>query len=368
MKIEDGVSRIEKCFRPSVLLLWTLVSGLSSLHAEDRVTVRTETGSGQAVLTGTVKDWNGERLRMKAGEDVREFDASRVADVVSPRLPTHVAGLKSLAEGRADAAHASLTKALGEEPRQWMRREILAAIVRADLAREDRAAAGKDFLALLESDPKTRHFNFIPLDWDTNPPSTVLSSAARGWTQGNAGDAAKLLASSVLLFDPAAGKDAAETLDRLARSADTRIYTLARAQLWRQQVARGTVPAGEIERWQDRVIDIPEPLRGGAYFQIARAWALRGDPERAAAAFLWLPLVYDADAGLAASAAVLAAEELTKFGRTADAVQLYREVLARFPQTSAAVRAKAQLERWSSQAAPEPAPAEEDGVPNPAQG
>ncbi len=87
--------------RPLVLLLSTLVSGLSTLfglstlHAEDRVTVRTETGSGQAVLTGTVMDWNGERLRMKAGDDVREFDASRVADVVSPRLATHVAGLKA---------------------------------------------------------------------------------------------------------------------------------------------------------------------------------------------------------------------------------------------------------------------------------
>jgi len=345
---------IENSARPLIIFLSALLGG-SFLHAEDRVTVRTETGSGQAVLTGTVMDWNGERLRMKAGDDVREFDASRVADVVSPRLATHVVGLKSLSEGRADEAHASLTKALSEEPRQWMRREVLASIVRADLAREDRAAAGKDFLALLDSDPKTRHFNLIPLDWETNAPKAGLSSAARGWMQGNASEAAKLLAASVLLFDSNASKDAVETLDRLARSSNVKIYTLARAQLWRQQVARGTVPAGEIERWEDRINDIPEPLRGGAYYQIGQGWAGRGDPERAAAAFLWLPLVYDADGGLAASAAVLAAEELTKFGRTADAVQLYREVLARFPQTAAAGHAKAQLERWSSETAPEQA-------------
>jgi tetratricopeptide (TPR) repeat protein len=357
MKIEDRGSKIDSGTWPRVLCLSTFVSGLSTLsafsplHAEDRVTVRTETGSGQAILTGTVLDWNGERLRLKANDGVREFDAARVADVVSPRLPTHVVGLKALAEGRADEARASLTKALAEEPRQWMRREILAAVVRADLAREDRAAAGKDFLALLDSDPNTRHFHLIPLDWETQAPSAGLSSAARGWMQGSAGDAAKLLAASVLLFDSGAGKEAAETLDRLARSSDRKIYTLARAQLWRQQLAGGTVAAGEIERWEDRIKDIPEPLRGGPYFLLGRAWAGRGDPERAAAAYLWLPLVYDGDGGLTASAAVSAAEELTKFGRTADAVQLYREVLTRWPETSSAGRAKAQLERWSSEAA-----------------
>ncbi len=248
-----------------------------------------------------------------------------------------------------------------------MRREILASIVRADLAREDRASAGKNFLALLDSDPKTRHFNLIPLDWETQAPSTALSSAARSWTQGTPGEAAKLLAASILLFDPATNTEAEETLDRLARSSDTKIYTLARAQLWRQQIARGMVPSGEVERWEDRIKDIPETLRGGAYYQIGRGWTGRGDPERAAAAFLWLPLVYDGDAGLAASAAVLAAEELTKFGRTADAVQLYREVLTRWPQTTAAGRAKAQLERWSSEAAPKPPPAKEDVAPNPVQ-
>jgi hypothetical protein len=297
---------------------------------------------------------------MKSAGDVREFDASRVADVVSPRLATHAAGLRSLADGAPDEAHASLTKALAEEPRQWMRREILAAIIRADLAREDRASAGKDFLALLESDPKTRHFSLLPLDWQTSPPGATLSSAARGWTQTNDGDVARLLASSVLLFDPQAGKDAAATLDRLARSPEPKIFTLARAQLWRLQIANGSVPAREIERWEDSLKEIPEPLRGGACFQIARGWADRGDPEKAAAAYMWLPLVYDADASLAAAAAVAAGEELSKTGRTADAVQLYREVLTRFPKTTAAARAKGQLDRWTSE---NPAPAPAEAVP-----
>ncbi|MBA3315826.1 MAG: hypothetical protein M3552_05810 [Planctomycetota bacterium] len=328
--------------------LWPLAFGLAPLapvSAEDQVTVRTSTGAGQAILTGEVLEWNGERLRMKASGDVREFDATKVTNVESPRLEKHIEGLKALEAGKPDEAHASLTQAITEEPRQWMRREILTAIVRADLAREDRASAGKNFVALLESDPYTRHFKLIPLDWQTAPPDADLASAARGWVRNNDSDIAKLMSSSVLLFDPAAGSQAAETLDRLARSPDRKIFTLARAQLWRKQVAARDVPAGEIERWEDRVKDIPEPLRGGAYFQIARAWSGRGDPERAAAAFLWLPLVYDSDGGLAATAAVAAGDELSNIGRTADAVQLYREVLTRFPKTTAAGRARERLER-----------------------
>jgi tetratricopeptide (TPR) repeat protein len=333
----------------SLLLIGlTLAACLSSASAEDKVTVRTSTGAGQAILTGQVMDWNGERLRMKASGDLREFDASKVTNVESPRLEQHIAGLKLLEAGKPDEAHAALTEAIAQEPRQWMRREILADLVRADLAREDRASAGKDFLALLESDPHTRHFKLIPLDWEVRPPSADLAAAAKGWLRSNDSDAAKLLSSSILLFDPSAGEQAADTLDRLARSADRNIFTLARAQLWRKQIARGDVPGGEIERWEDRTQDIPEPLRGGAYYLIGQGWSGRGDPERAAAAFLWLPLVYDSDAGLAASAAVAAADELSKTRRTADAVQLYREVLTRFPKTNAAARAKEQIERWSA--------------------
>lgn len=329
----------------SRILFPTLLAAAATAHAEDRVTVQTDSGAGKIVVVGTVLDWNGRTVRIKSGDGLRELPAVRVVDVETPRIESHHNGLAALDAGKPGEALPLLKKALAEEPRLWMRREILAALIRTNLALGDRAAAGTDFLALLDSDPATRHFELIPLDWQTDPPDAALVAAARGWLKTADSDAAKLLAASCLLFDPLKGNDAAETLGRLATSIDSRIYPLARAQLWRRQLKKGNVAEGEIARWEDRLDEIPEPLRGGAWWLVGQAWADRGSAERAATALLWLPLVYDADARLAAEATVNAADQLTRIGRTADAVVLYREATTRFGFTPAAKRAAATLER-----------------------
>jgi tetratricopeptide (TPR) repeat protein len=320
---------------------------ISPLAAEDRVTARA--GSGKAIVSGRIVDWTGDRLKIRSGEQVREIKADQVVDVESARSPKHVEGLKAFEAGKPDEANKLLTEALADEPREWVRRDILAALTRVDLARGDRAAAVTDFLSLVESDPKTRHFGVIPLDWGTEKPDGSLASAARSWLRGTT-EVERLLGASILLFDPAEGETAYDTLNTLATAADRRVYPLARAQMWRRTLARGHVPEGEIERWEDRVNEIAEPLRGGAYSLIGRAWADLGNPERAATALLWLPLVYDSDTRLSADSEVRAADELTKIGRSADAVVLYREVLARLPYAPSAGRAKVALERMAAEA------------------
>jgi tetratricopeptide (TPR) repeat protein len=320
--------------------------------ADDRVTVRTGSGAGTIILTGHVVDWTGETLQIRVGDDVRQVSAETVTGVQTSKAPKHVDGLKALEAGKPADANKLLAEALAEEPREWMRREILAALTRVDLARGDRAAAMTDFLALVESDPATPHFRVIPLDWGTNPPDAAAASIARPWLRSGGSDVERLLGASVLLFDSADGEVAFATLNKLATVADRRIFTLARAQMWRRTLARGNVPEGEIERWEDRVNEAPEPLRGGVYSLIGRAWADAGNPERAAAALLWLPLVYDIDTPLAAESAFAAANELSRIGRTADAVVLYREVLARFPYAPAAAEARATLDRLAAESAP----------------
>ena len=320
--------------------------------AEDRVTIRGENGVGKAVFIGSVMEYTGGLLRIRTGDQLREFDANRVVDLQTGRLQSHIDGLKAFDSGKPEDAANLLNSALKDESRTWMRREILAALVRVELAMERHAAAARHFLALEASDPTTRHFRLIPLDWSTDPPDAALAAEARSWIAAGANDTARLLGASLLLFDPAASADAARILDELASRTDARIYTLARAQLWRRTLARGKVPEGEITRWEDRVSDIPEPLRGGAWYLIGRAWSEIGNPDRAAAALLWLPLVYDADPGLASKAATLAADQLSNIGRTADAVTLYREVTARFPSTSSAKLAQARLELLATEAGP----------------
>lgn len=335
---------------PRQLVIGVICVFSAASWAEDRVTIRTDTGVGNIVVSGQVVDWTGDKIKIRSGGDVRQFDAAQVVDVQTVRLEKHVEGQKKLAAAQPDEAIPLLREALADEPRQWMRREILADLVKTDLARGDRTSAATFFLSLLESDENTSHFNLIPLDWGTVPPDPKATGPFRTWLETTNDDVRRLIGASVLLFDPEQSVSAVEVLNRLAVTTDRRIYTLARAQLWRRQVAKGDVPQAEIDRWISRLEQIPETLRGGAHYLIGRAWSNVGNPERAASEFLWLPLVYDNDPRLAAEATVAAARELETIGRTADAVVLYREVRSRFPFAPAAEEAKAAIERFAAEA------------------
>lgn len=333
-------------FKAIVLSLLVTVLVSSTAEAEDRVTIRTETGVGNIIISGQVVDWTGDKIQIQSGGDLRQFDAAQVVDVQTVRLEKHVEGQKKLAAGQPDEANTSLREALAHEPRQWMRREILADLVKTDLARGDRASAATHFLSLIESDEATTYFDLIPLDWSTAPPEPKTVSPFRAWLESGNDDVRRLIGASALLFDPDQGALAVEVLNQLAVTTDRRVFTLARAQLWRRQVAKGDVPQAEIDRWISRMEEIPEKLRGGPHFLVGRAWSEVGNPERAASEFLWLPLVYDGDPRLTAEATVAAARELEKIGRTADAVVLYRETRSRFPYAPATQEATAALERF----------------------
>ena len=306
----------------------------NSAHAADRVAIHGSTGIGEIILTGNVLDWTGEQLNIRVGKEaIRKIDADRVKSVDTVRLADHVAGITALAEGRIDEAEARLKQALDAEPRTWMRREILAQLVRTDLARGDRLAAGTHFLALFESDPHTFWFNRIPLDWRVEPPEARNLDTARNWMRPGESDAAGLVGASILLLHPTAEARAVERLEQLAVSGDHRIFPLARAQLWRLELREESTSRLEVERWTDRLDEIPETLRGGPRYLIGHGYASIGNPERAATNWLWLPLVYDQDPRLAAEAEILAAEQLTKIGKPLDAIVLYREVIERFEYT-----------------------------------
>ena len=317
----------------SIALIVLFLTGHSA-HAADRVAIHGSTGIGEIILTGNVLDWTGEQLNIRVGQDaVRKINADRVESVDTVRLADHIAGITALAQGRIDEAATKLKLALDAEPRTWMRREILAQLVRADLARGDRIAAGTHFLALVESDPHTFWFDRIPLDWRIEPPQSSELAAARNWLRTGESEAAGLIGASILLFHPAAQASAVERLKQLVVSTDPRIYPLARAQLWRRELREDSTSRLEVERWVNRLDEIPETLRGGPRYLIGHGYASIGNPERAATNWLWLPLVHDQDPRLAAEAEILAAEQLTKIGKPLDAIVLYREVIERFEYT-----------------------------------
>ena len=84
-------------------------------------------------------------------------------------------------------------------------------------------------------------------------------------------------------------------------------------------------------RFKEKFIeDLSVELRGGSYFVIGQAWKQRKEHENGARAFLWLPLIYDADRWLSSRACFEAAQSLSNAGDRTQAVKLYSEVVFRY--------------------------------------
>ena len=316
----------------------------------DKVILRSEDGSGRTTLSCRIVDYTGEAISIerKPRGRVLRYRASQVVEVQTPQTAAHVRALQDFKANRIEQARAGFEDALPEEERRWVRREILAMLVRCALHRGDYGLAGSRFLFLVRSDPHTRHFKLIPLVWAPHEMTADLQNEARAWLAGSS-EAVRLIGASLLLGGAAHGKAAQSELDQLATSADPRVRQLARAQRWRLELRAEDPSKLDIERWQSDIEEMPEDLRGGPYYVLGRAYLRRFRPDLAAMALLWLPLVYDHDRYLAARACLEAADALSRHGQKTEATNLYREVTTRFRDTPYAQEAASVLKNSSQE-------------------
>lgn len=322
-----------KCLTPAIgVLAFLVVHG--GLPAQDQVVLQVEGQSSRMVLPCQIVDYTGEKItvQFKSGAAQKSYPAEQVVEVRTDWLDSHERGRKLFAERHVDDAVRSLQEALVAEKRTWVRREILALLIRCALRQGDRATAGTRFLMLVESDRSTRHFGLIPLVWAPEAVAEAAKTQARAWLSQEA-DVARLLGVSLLLDDGQLGETAQQELPALLRSSDERVRQLAQAQSWRVKLRKLDVSDLELQRWDSRVQAMAASLRGGPSYLLGRGWAMRREHDRAATAFLWLPLMDDSDPRLAARAGFEAAESLRRLGQTDDARRLLREIATRFPDT-----------------------------------
>jgi len=305
--------------------------------AQDRVVVLNESTGSRMTYNGVVEEYNGRELvlRPAVGQGLRQFPAKQVLEVRTVRVRSHEDGRRLLADHRGREAAVALDQAFKDESRRWVRRDILALLIRCSLFEGDYRLAGTRFLLLVGNDPETRHYGLIPLAWRPGRVGPGLVSEAREW-RSRGSDTASLLAASHLLNDSKWRPTARNDLKRLASSTDRRVRSLATALLWRPSVESGRVSPSELAGWNRQLRTMPEPLRGGPYYLIGRAHASRFEHEPAAAAFLRTSLVYDHDHHLAARATREAALALLECGRDRAAVTLIRDLQVRFPDSPAA--------------------------------
>jgi tetratricopeptide (TPR) repeat protein len=327
------------------IAIWLM--GLANVAAaEDKVVLQRPNLASRMTISGLVVDYTGIEvsIRTDAGEPVRTFPAAEVVEIQTAQVAAHTQGLKLLAEGRVDEALRELELAIQKETRTWVRREILATIVRCGLRRGNYIMAGSRFLALLKSDPTTRDFRMIPLVWAPETISRDARTEARLWLAGQV-EAGRLIGASLLYDDGESGVEARGVLKKLASSTDARIRPLAQMQAWRAEMFGGNPGRLQTAQWERRINELPEELRAGPLYLLGRAYAMRHDYELAAATLLWLPLIDDHDFRLAARACLEAGTALEKIGQQAEARTLYQEVVDRFADTTFADEAKALLNK-----------------------
>lgn len=312
----------------------------NSEEASDRVILLVNEGSGRVTITGRIADYTGKALSIvpRVGGPARDFDASLVVDVQTSQLPAHVEGMNLFRQREFAKARSSFEDALNLEERPWVRREILAMLVRCAQREGETAAAITRFLVLVRSDPETRHWNLAPLAWGSGPASAELRAAARTWKQQKT-DASRLLAASYLLFDPASEVESLLELRELATQLSPNVSAMARAQQWRKRLAEGNVTPDERRSWQSQLLQMRGPLRGGPNYVLGLAHRKVQDHNLAAACLLWVPAMMPDDALLAAQAQFDAARSLTAVGQRGEARTLLQEVIDRYAQTPAAADA-----------------------------
>jgi signal peptidase II len=342
-----------RCVIPAALS-WLLLG--ETVPGQDRILLQ-QPGGSRFPMSGYIEDYTGREVsfKTKPNEPARRYPRADVIEVTTEYTPHHERGRTLFAAGKIAEAQSELAAALNEEDRPWVRREILATQVKCLVWHGDYHGAVSRFLPIVRSDPETFHYGLVPLNWTDDSPGANLRVNAREWIGKNEPPLNRLIGASWLLTVSDGVIEAEQTLKRLTRESDVRIQRLAQMQLWRLKLKReNRVDADEIARWAQFVEGLPVELRGGPYFVIGQAWQYRQEFDRAAQAFLWLPLVYDSDRWLSSRACFEAAESLGEAGDQSQASQLYSEVVFRYGDTPWGKKAESAWNeiRGTSSAAP----------------
>ncbi len=292
------------------------------------------------VLSGVIEDVIAESavIRRTAGAP----DVVPLRDVATLRFQKPVdyeAGLKLLQNYRWSEALPLITKALDEEQRPWVIREIRAA--RAEIFRAQRRYDDciREVEQILDSDPDTRHLLLLPLVWDERLEESARYIGRAEDLQSDS-ECRRLVTATALLHESAHQQQAEAVLRDLKRNGRGSMGAIVELQLWRLSLlTTGAIRELAVEQWQVRLREFQRELRGPGEWICGRALMVLNDYDRALTALLWMPLVAPLDPASTAAAiqdAVVAAKQAGRPGEAA-ALALERELwLSRMGQASAA--------------------------------
>lgn len=325
--------------------------------AADTVTVAA--AGGAVRLSGRIVDYTGEKLELETPEGgLRAIKPAQVIGFSTDLVANHTAADRAFAEGRYAEALALYGRAVEEERRPWVRRLVMAQIVRCRRALGQTEQAVEGFLVLVQSDSATLHFDCIPLAWVLLPSEPGVELAAQRWAARRE-PVARLLAASHLLASSQQSA-AISLLDELSRDPNSLVAWAARAQLLRTHPI--ALPIAGIEQQRRDFADAPGWLQPGVSYAFGRAWVASNQPLRAASAFLRCGLTEPCDRAFAAQAMLEAGLALSQAGWRRESDAVWRETVAKLgdQRRVMAELASRDPQRWgptgTEHSAVEPAP------------
>lgn len=320
----------------------------SNLFAADVVFVRnSKPGQPPVQRQGEIVDLAGNQLQFRGPSgQVEAIPLEQITDWRTSWSATKEQADALYLEKKYAEAAATYLRAREEESRVWARRQIIMRLIECHSATGNTAAAAEDFLILIASDPDSTAWDIAPLAWRSVDDANALARSAQ-WIRDTRNPARQLFGASWLLAGPQRN-EAITVLQSLAGGTNKRIATLAVIQLWRTRII--TSPPEEPASWLAGLERLPAETRPLGYFCVGEAFAKHNQPEKAALAYLRIPILYPRTRPLAAEALLAAAAQLEKMQRREQAAGLYREVLTDYAALPAATTARQRLEQLATPA------------------
>ncbi len=314
--------------------------------ADEVVLLPLRHGGSATIRSGTIIDYTGSELKLEtvAGR-VETIPVERIQEVRANWSAPHQTADGLLAEGRVEAAAASYRDARKLERRRWVVRRITAQLVSCYLALGAIDTAGDEFLALAADDPQVLHLDVIPLPWRAISVSKELDARARAWLVDTRTSFGPLLGASWLL-GTSSREAAIAQLTQMANGKEKTVALLAETQIWRTQLL--STKQADVERWETIFERLPDAARPTACYILGDAWSRQNRPDLAATYYLQLPILYSQQRAASADALLAAGKQLEQAGQSQAAMNLYRELLQRYPASPAAASAKSRLPADSS--------------------
>lgn len=312
-------------------------SGPLALAAvSDEVTVRTSPQTVRRV-TGTIIEYNADELTIQRPTGREEsFPSVKIEHFATTWPAEYVTAKQKMAAGDFRGAIPELRAAVAEEGRRWAQRQMIADTVRCYFEVGDLQRAGATYQVIYGDSKINRHLAVLPIQWWSGQPPLEDLPVLQQWLQAD--PPLRLLAASRLFSTTAHRSKAKQTLHELVLESDPRVATLASCQLWREQVATASLET--VEQWRDQIESLAPELRTGPSLVIASTLSRLGRRDDATLLLLRCPILYGQQSELAAQSLLAAAALRQRAERPRQAAELYREILDRFPNTTAAPQAR----------------------------